>query len=447
MTHQVILAPTYGNIALWRDPVDIAARLDRTRRMAIAGLIVFVTAMVAISTVVPAGGAVVGQGQLGVESRVKQVTHPTGGVIKSILVHDGQQVAKGQLMIQLDSEVSGLSASLAGQTVEQLLAQRARLMAERENAPAISFPDDLVRANTSSAREAMASEQRLFDLRRTERANMRSQLGQRIVQFEQQIASYRAQIVSLDRQRILIEPERKGVKDLWGKGLVTINRLNQLERSAVDLDGSIASIDGNIAQTRARISEAREQMLAVDQNARADAGKELAQVNATLNDQQAKSVSASDAFSRTEIRAPYAGTVDKLAFATVGGVISPAQTIMEIVPQNERLLVEASIDPADIGKVHTGQAARVRLSAFSAPTTPEIPGTVVFVSPERTTDPKTGASYFRVHVRLDESVLKKERMTLKPGMPAEIFVSSGERTLMSYILKPLRDQFARAFRN
>jgi len=429
------------------DPLGVEERLVRTRRLAFMGLGAFLLVLVLAASVIQVGGAVVGQGQLGVESRVKQIAHPAGGVIKAIFVHDGQKVAKGQLLIQLEDNVTGLNASLSVQTVDQLLAQRARLMAERENAPAIAFPPELTRNASSSAAAAMASEQRLFNLRRSERTSLRGQLAQRVVQLEQQIDSYRAQIGALQQQKVLIEPEREGVRDLWKKGLVTINRLNQLERAAVDMDGSIASLQANIAQTRARITETRQQIISIDQNARSEAGTELAQVMTTLNEQQVKSASASDQFSRTEIRAPYSGTVDKLAFATVGGVIQPAQKIMEIVPENERLLVEAAMNPADINRLRYGQKARVRLSAFSAPTTPEIPGTVVFVSPERTSDPNTGASFYRVHVLMDQAVIAHERLDLKPGMPAEVFVSAGERSLLSYVLKPLRDQFARAFRD
>lgn len=446
MNQELAIAPHYDEPEV--DPgIGAEARLGRTRKLAFYGLGLFAVVMILLAAVIQVGGAVVGTGQLGVESRVKQINHPSGGTINAIFVRDGQKVAKGQLLVRLDSSVSGLNADLSGQTVEQLLAQRARLTAEREGSNVLRFPPELTGDKSPSAGFAMASEQRLFALRQTERSNLRSQLSQRVQQLNEQISSYNAQIGALQAQKALIEPERQGVKELWEKGLVTINRLNQLERTAVDMDGSIASLQANIAQIRARISETREQLISVDQTARSEAGTQLSQVLTALNEQQVKSASASDQFTRSEIRAPYAGTVDKLAFATVGGVIEPAQTIMEIVPENESLLVEAAISPADIDRVQNGQESRVRLSAFNMTTTPEIPGTVVFVSPERASDPKSGVSFYRVHVRMDPAVVAREKLDLKPGMPAETFISTGERSLLSYVLKPLRDQFARAFRD
>lgn len=447
MSNDLIHVPD-GMDDIAQDPAAGAEeRVRRTRKLAYIGLGLFVVILLLAATIIQVGGAVVGSGQLGVESRVKQISHPQGGVIDAIFVRDGQKVRKGALLMRLDNDVSGLNANLSSQTVEQLLAQRARLMAEREGLSSVRFPPELTMSADTAARQAILSEQRLFALRQSERAGLRSQLQQRIRQLDEQIAGYRVQIAALNQQKALIAPERQGVKELWDKRLVTINRLNQLERTAVDLDGSIGSLEANIAQTRARISETREQLISVDQNARSTAGTELFQVITALNEQQVKSASASDQFTRSEIRAPYAGTIDKLAFATVGGVIQPAQTIMEIVPDNERLLVEAAINPTDIDRVRGGQAARVRLSAFNMTTTPEIDGTVVFVSPERVTNPDSGISYYRVHVRMDERQIGREGLALKPGMPAEVFITTGSRSMLSYILKPLRDQFARAFKD
>lgn len=446
MNRELVLRPPRAGELVWDTMPDPERRIVRTLRLAWIGLGLMLVVLLLAAAVVQVGGAVIGQGQLGVESRVKQIAHPTGGVVRAIYVRDGQKVARGQLLMRLDSNVSGLSADLSGQTVEQLLAQRARLMAERESVGTISFPAELMRQGSITAGQAMASEVRLFRLRQGERGSLRGQLAQRVRQLEEQIGSYQAQITALRQQKALIAPERQGVRELWDKGLVTINRLNQLERTAVDLDGSIASLDASIAQTRARISETREQMISIDQNARSEAGGELAQVNAALNEQQVRSATAADQFARSEIRARHAGTVDKLV-ATVGGVIEPGRTIMEIVPENERLLVEAAISPADIDRIRSGQQARVRLSAFSMPSTPEIGGTLVFVSPERAVNQTTGASYYRVHVRMEEAQIRREGLLLKPGMPAEVFIGTGERSLLSYVLKPLRDQFARAFRD
>lgn len=421
--------------------------MERHRRIALIFLAVLIFGFGLAAAVVPIGGAVIGTGQLGVESKIKRIAHPTGGIISDIRVRDGDKVKRGQILMRLDTSVSGVNADLSGQSVDQLLAQRARLEAERDGIGNISFPAELTRRADSSARAAMASQSRIFQIKAGEQAGLRAQLNDRIRQLNQQIAGFNSQISALEQQQALLKPERAGVRELWEKDLVTLNRLNQLERTSVDMDGQIASLRASIAQTQARISETREQMIGISQTQRTQAGNELTQVIAALNEQQVRSVSASDQFERSVIRAPYNGLVDKLAFSANGDVIEPAQTIMEIVPDNDELVVEAAIGPADIDRVAKGQKARVRLSAFNQQTTPEINGVVSFVSAERMTNQQTGASFYRVRVTLNADEVKREKLELLPGMPAETFISTGSRSMLSYVTKPLRDQLSRAFRD
>lgn len=395
-----------------------------------------------LAALVPIGGAVLGLGRVAVESRVKRVAHPTGGVISAILIRDGDAVKAGDLLMRLDTTVSGARADLSGRSVAQLLAQQARLEAEREALGSISFPDRL--SVTAQGQAATASELRLFALRRSERATLQAQLRERVVQSERQIAGFRAQIVALNKQQGMIESERAGVEELWDQGLVTVTRRNALGRASAELEGSVASLQASIAQAAARISETREQMIQVDQSARSEAASELAQVNSALNQMEVEQVSASDAFDRSEIRAPQGGIVDKLAFAAIGDVVQPAQTILEIVPGRDRLIVEVQVSPADIDEVRPGQEARVRFSSLPLAQSPERTGLVEFVSAERTTEPDTGATYFRARIVLSGEGASK---ALKPGIPAEVFISTGSRSMLSYLTKPLTDQFARAFRD
>ncbi|PAX07773.1 HlyD family type I secretion periplasmic adaptor subunit [Sphingomonas lenta] len=414
-------------------------------RLALIAIAVLVFGIGSAAAFVPIGGAVMGGGSVAVESRVKRVAHPTGGIISEIYVKNGDHVEKGEILMRLDDTVSGADAQLSELSVDQLLAQRARLEAERLGASGMSIPAEL-RRNDPGARKALADEQKLFAIRQAEQAGIRAQLTARIAQNEQQIASYGAQINAMRQQTALIEPERKGVRDLWEKDLVTISRLNQLERTQVDLQGQIAALNAQIAQTQARITEAREQLIQLGQTRRSEAGTQLAQVNAALNQQQVRSVSAGDVQERSVIRAPYAGTVDKLAFATIGDVVRPAETIMEIVPDDDKLVVEAMVSPADIDQVRAGQPARIRFSAFSATSTPEIPGRVAVVAAERTDEERTGASYYQVRLEIDEAALSQQRrIQLKPGMPAEVYIETGNRSMLSYLTKPLSDQLARSF--
>lgn len=426
------------------DPEADVAR--KVRSVSIALIVLFALFIVA-GMLVPIGGAVIAGGQVGVESRVKRIAHPNGGVIAEILVRNGQHVRKGQVLMRLDDRVTGADAQFSSLSVSQMLAQRARLEAERLGASTIRFPVDLSRSNPEAAK-AMADEENLFRIRQAEQAGLTAQLRSRIAQYDQQIAAHRSQIRSLEKQAVLIEPERKGVRELWEQDLVTISRLNQLERTAADIEGSIGAMQAEIAQAQARITEARQQIIQLAETRRSEAGTQLAQLNAVLNQQQVRSVSAGDAQDRSLVRAPYDGVIDKLAFNTIGGVVRPAEVIMEIVPDSDTLLVEAAVAPADIDRVHDGQTARIRFTAFSNTATPEISGKVVFVAADLTTDAEGQASFYPARIAIDQAELKRyPELALKPGMPAEVFIETGDRMMISYITKPLRDQFARAFRD
>jgi len=430
---------------LWEIPpeVESSSALWRALRYVAGTFLV----LLLLAAFVPIGGAVIGTGQVGVESRVKRIAHPTGGVIAQILVTNGQHVKAGQLLMRLDDRVSGADARYSDLTVEQLLAERARLEAERLGVNSISFPPELTRAGSASARAAMADELHLFAIRRSEEAQLRVQLNARIEQLEDEINGHRSQIGALQKQRALIEPERKSVKELWDKQLVTISRLNELERTEADLEGNVAALEAQLASARAHIGEIRGQAIQLSETRRAEAGQELAQANIALNQQQVRSVAASDQQSRSEIRAPYSGTVEKIAFAAIGDVVKPAEPIMEIVPEADRMVIEALISPDDVDQVHSGQRAVVRFPAVNRADTPEVDGQVIYVATDKSENPEARQSFFLARVSIDPKELARQGLKLRSGMPAEIHIQTGNRSLLSYVFKPLRDQFARAFRD
>ena len=397
---------------------------------------------------IPIGGAVIASAEVAPESRIKRIAHPTGGIISEILVSDGDMVEKGDVLVRFESDVSSIDAEFSERSLVQLLARRARLMAEIENRAGIAFPAELREDQSAEARDAIAAEQRRFAIGRQERASLASQLIERVNQLNRQIDGFRAQIAALEAQQELIEPELKSVREAFDDGYVTIRRLNELERNAIELEGSIGSLQANIAQSSAAISQAKQQRIQLGQTARADAGDELAQVEAAINAQRVASASAGDEFDRSEIRASDAGTIDKLAFSAVGEVVRPAEIMLEIVPQEDRLVFNGLVLPSDIDRVATGQPARIRLSAFNQATTPELTGEVVFVSADPITDDTTGARFFRVRVALlpgETGALSD--LNVVSGMPAELFIETGSRSLISFVTKPLVDQFSRAFRN
>lgn len=429
------------------EPYDPDETIDGRLRRALILMAVLVFGIGLAAAIIPIGGAVIGSGQIGVDSRVKKIAHPLGGTIAEILVENGQHVKKGQVLIRLDDTVSGSEAELSALSVDQMLAQKARLEAEQLGASSIRFPPELLNRKDEAAQRAIADEQRMFAIRQAEQGGLASQLNERIAQYRQQIAGVQSQIGALRQQSTLIAPERAGLQELYEKKLVTIGRLNQLERTAASISGSIGELSAQAAQAQAKIAETREQIIQLGQTRRSEAGLRLAEINAQLNQQQIRRVTAMDARDRTQIRAPYDGVVDKLAFATIGGVIRPAEEIMEIVPDQDQLLIEAAISPADVDQVRVNQPARVRFSALSS-VTPEIGGKVIYVGANRITDPEGRSSYFPVRVALDAAEVKAAQgLIMKPGMPAEIFIQTGSRSMLSYITRPLRDQFARAFRD
>lgn len=400
------------------------------------------------AVLIPIGGAVIASAEVAPESRIKRIAHPTGGVIAEILVSDGDTVQKGDVLIRFESDVSSVDAEFSERSLSQLLARRARLIAVIENRSSITFPAELLEDESAEAREAIAAEQRRFTIGRQERASLASQLNERVNQLGRQIDGFQAQITALQAQQALIEPELKAVREAFDDGFVTIRRLNELERNAIELEGSIGSLRANVAQSNAAISEAQQQRIQIGQSTRADAGDELAQVEAAINGQRVASASAGDEFTRSEIRASDAGTIDKLGFSAVGEVVRPAEVMLEIVPQEDRLVFNGLVLPSDIDRVATGQSARIRLSALNQATTPELTGEVVFVSADPITDDTTDASFFRVRVALSPGETETlSELNVVSGMPAELFIETGSRSLISFITKPLLDQFSRAFRD
>jgi len=294
----------------------------------------------------------------------------------------------------------------------------------------------------------MDSERRQFSAQQYELQQQRAQLQARVDQYQAQISGYMSQISALEREKALIQPERNSVQELWSKGLVTISRLNQLERSTTELDGQIATSRAAIATARAHMTEIREQVVQLDATRRSQAGAQLATLNSSLNDQMARNASAADQFKRSVIAAPYDGVVNKLAITAIGDVIRPADAIMEIVPDKDPMIVEGAVQVQDIDQVRAGQSVRIRFTAFNATTSPEISGTLTYVAVEKTTNPDTKASYYEVRANIDERDLKRyPELALKSGMLAEMYIQTGYRSMFSYITKPLFDQIRRSFRD
>jgi len=305
----------------------------------------------------------------------------------------------------------------------------------------------LDRADDPDVKTVIASESKLFEVRVNGRIGQKAQLRERIMQLNEEIAGLAAQEKAKDQEITLVEKELTGVRDLYEKHLVQISRLTTLERDAARLNGERAQYIASRAQAKGKITETELQIIQVDKDMVSEVSKDLRETNDKIGEFVERKVTAEDQLRRVDIRAPQDGMVMQSNVHTIGGVITAGDAIMLIVPQTDDLQVEAKVNPQDIDKLQVGQKTLLRLSAFNQRTTPELNGVVTRVSPDVTTDQRTGQSYYTIRISMPpEEVARLGDVKLIPGMPVEAFVQTGERTLLSYLVKPLSDQLKRAFR-
>jgi len=431
-----------------------APRLDPRRdirRAAIAGVatiaLLFGSAGLWAATA-PLAGAVIASGKVVVESNVRRVQHPSGGVVAEIRVKDGDRVKAGDVLVRLDETHAKASLALIELELRRFQVRKARLEAERDALPAIVTPADLVeRLNEPVVIQAMESETTLFRTRRSAADGQRSQFRERIAQSHEEIKGLVAQLAARKAQALLINQELEGVQKLYDQSLVALSRLTSLQREASRLAGEEGSLTSDMARVRGRIAEVELQILQIDQDLRREVTTELRDVEGKIADLTERRVAAVDQLNRIEMRAPQDGLVHQQTVHTVGGVIGPAEQIMLIVPESDGLVVEARIEPAMIDRLHIGQAVVLRFPAFDSRTTPDLEGRLIQVSADSTTDEKTGTSYYTARIGLGQAEVQRlNGKALLPGMPAEAFIQTGMRTAFAYLVKPIEDQLARSFR-
>jgi HlyD family secretion protein len=393
-------------------------------------------------------GALIAQGSIVVDSNVKKVQHPTGGVVGELFAHDGDHVKAGDVLIRLDETVTRANLAIVNKGLIELYARKARLAAERDGADTMAVPPELAgRLNEPDVKEELGSERKLFELRHQDRLGQKQQLKERITQLQEQISGLAAQQAAKDKGIALTEQELQGVRDLWQKNLVQLNRLTSLQRDEARLDGERGQIIAQAAEVKGKIAEIQLQIIQVDQDLSSDVAKELRETDSKIGEYVERKVTAEDQLKRTDIRAPQDGTVFQSTANTVGGVVAAGDPIMLIVPESDKLTVEVKVDPKDIDQVQFGQTVVLRFSSFNVRTTPEINGTVSRIAADTSTDQRTGQTYYLVRIAMSADQIKRlGDVKLTPGMPVEAFVETGERTMISYLVKPLHDQLMRAFR-
>ncbi len=396
----------------------------------------------------PLGSAAIATGVISVEGSRKTIQHFEGGIISQILVKDGDVVKKGDALIVLDNTQAEASLQLVYGRKMVALAELARLEAERDNAASIDFDEWLLsRSEDPNVLKAMESQRNIFEARLLARQGQITILNQKISQLDEEIKGLQNQILSTNEQTKLINLELKDVATLVKKKLAKTTRLRALQRNAAELSGAKSQSVARIAQSRQAIGEIQLQITELQNAVLNEAVADLKNVQAQLFDLEEQERSSRDVLNRTEIVAPTSGVVVSMAVHTAGGVIRSGEPLMELVPMDQALLVQAKVNPSDIDVVHIGASARITFPAFSQRDVSPADGSVINVSADSLTDERTGESYYQALVKIDNlEVANINIEQLRPGMQADIMIATGEQTALQYFLKPILTSFNRAMK-
>ena len=388
--------------------------------------------------------AVVAAGELRVESKVKPISHPQGGRVGELLVREGDLVAARQVLLRLDATTATASLAIVQGELEELEARRARLEAERDGVERVVFPEAL----RAKAAKAVSDQGRLFEARLTGHRQRRDQYGQRVGQIEREIESVGSRIQAYRVQQGSISAERGRLEHLLSRGFAPLTRVEELRREEAQLLGEIGALEQDVSRLRRQIQETTLQIGELDERRREEALSELREVETRVSELRARHVVASDELKRVDVVAPEAGVAQGLTVFGPEQIVGPGQVLMQIVPVADRLVLEARVNTPDRDRISLGQRARARFTAFNQRRTPELEGSVAKISADRFLDEATRMPYYLVEIEVSDA--ERARLgaenELTPGMPAEIYLQTEARTPMDYLLKPLVDNFERAFK-
>jgi HlyD family secretion protein len=422
------------------------------RRPVLSGLaatLVLIAGFGLWATLTQISGAIVAPGRIEVERARQIVQHPDGGVVERILVSEGQVVAAGQSLVRLDGAALASERIIVEGQLSKLAVRSARLVAERDGMAQLIFPDDILdRAATSPDIAAqLDDETRLFRARAATLAEQRDLLTRRIDQIRAQSTGIAAQSAALTTQLDLIEQELAAQQGLLDKGLTQAGTVLALQRERARLAGQLGELAATLARSDGQVTEVEIQISSLTTRRREEATAELHQIGPTILELEERHRALSDRIDRLEIRAPVAGIVLGLQVTTPRAVLRAAEPVLYVIPQDRPLVITTRISPIHIDEVTVGQPADLVLSAFSARDTPHLTGRVTLVSADALTEPQTGATYYTAEVQLDTGeVARLGDRALVPGMPVEVFLQTGQRTPLAYLVKPFADYFGRAFR-
>ncbi len=393
-------------------------------------------------------GAVVASGTVSVENSYKNIQHLDGGIVSKILVKSGDLVKEGDVLIRLDDTQIRSQLNVAKGRLADGLIQSARLTAERDDKANFELPADVAHDLGDAQIARMIEAQRtLFLARRTARLGERSVLQQRVQQLNSDLAGAEHSLSARSRELDITARELKGVLPLFEKGFLNQQRLGPLQRDAARLEGEVGRLEGEKAKAKAGLLESQLKLAQSEKDFQSQVADDLRKVQSIINEAGDQRAGLEDKLARTEIRSPRKGRVNNLAATTEGGVITPAMQIAQIIPDGEKMIVEVRIQPQDIDKVRGGLPAAVKFPALNAKKTPRLEGQVTVVSPAQITDnsPQSqGKPYFTAQIELPPSEIARlgKEHTLVPGMPAEVYIETTPRTILSYLVKPLLDSMS-----
>ncbi|MCV6574466.1 MAG: HlyD family type I secretion periplasmic adaptor subunit [Cohaesibacter sp.] len=392
--------------------------------------------------------AVVATGSIVVEGNIKRVQHQEGGIVKEIHVRDGDRVRAGDVLIRLDDTVPRANLFIADKQLVDLRLQLARLMAEQQDSETPVFPDLASSAFSSADIEDLRfGQQKLFEARRQSYHGRKLQLSEQISQLSKQIDGLSAQQKAKQDEIVLLNNELEANAKLWKRKLVTLTKFNSLKREKAKMQGELGEVSAAIAQARNAMSEKELQILQIEEDTQTDILQQIQDIKAKIAQLEEQEITALDQLKRIDILAPQSGLVHQSNTHTVGGVIPPAEVLMLIVPQEDRLIIEAQVDPVQIDRLSPNQNARIRFPAFDQRTTPEIEARLDRISADLIQDQATGLSFYKVRLIINEQELQKlNGKHLIPGMPSEVYLQTGYRSILSYLTKPITDQIQHALR-
>jgi HlyD family secretion protein len=437
-----------GDEKKYLEPAMGFLNADRLIGTGLVVTLVFVGGFFGWAALAPLDSALLAPGVVVVESHRKAIQHLEGGIVSKIFVTDGQIVKAGQLLVQLDDTEAKANLDMTRGEADALTAQEARLEAERDGADAITFPPDLLaRQADPKVAEAIRGEQSTFDTHRETLTKQAAIYTQRSAENKTIIAGLEKEQAAVDKQIELIGQESDSVQQLYAKGLSTLQRLLALQRQAADLSGQRGQIVEKMAQVQLDSGENELQIVNLRNQQMSDTVKDLRDVQTKRFDMLDRLHAAKGVFGRLRLVAPVAGKVAELAVHTTGAVIKPGDTVMEIVPLNDQLDVEAHVRPEDADGVHVGMAAKITMSGYKQRQMPLITGTVTNVSADRIVDQRTGQAYFNVDVSVDRKQAQAfGDVKLIPGLPVDVAIDTGTRTAMDYFVDPITSVFRKGMR-